>query len=41
MKAAIYARVSTSDQSPESQLEELRLFAAARGLKSIGSTWTG
>ena len=32
IRAAIYARVSTSDQSPESQLRDLRQYATARGL---------
>lgn len=31
MKAAIYARVSTFDQEPENQLQELRRYVAARG----------
>ena len=31
LRAAIYARVSTHDQNPDNQLEELRRFAAARG----------
>jgi DNA invertase Pin-like site-specific DNA recombinase len=31
VKAAIYARVSTLDQEPENQLQELRRYAAARG----------
>lgn len=31
MKAALYARVSTTDQHPENQLEELRRYVAARG----------
>jgi len=31
MKAAIYARVSTFDQEPENQLQELRRYADARG----------
>lgn len=31
MKAAIYARVSTVDQEPENQLQELRRYIAARG----------
>ena len=31
MRAAIYARVSTLDQEPENQLEELRRYIAARG----------
>src|SRR5262245_19317218 len=30
-RAALYARVSTSDQTPENQLAVLRAFAAARG----------
>ena len=34
MRAAIYARVSTFDQEPENQLQELRRYIAARG-------WTG
>ncbi len=34
MKAALYARVSTFDQEPENQLQELRRYIAARG-------WTG
>ncbi len=32
MKAAIYARVSTFDQEPENQLQELRRYVEARGL---------
>lgn len=32
MKAAIYARVSTAEQSPESQLRDLRQYAKARGM---------
>ena len=31
MKAAIYARVSTADQTCENQLLELRRYAEARG----------
>ena len=31
MKVAIYARVSTFDQEPENQLQELRRYAEARG----------
>jgi DNA invertase Pin-like site-specific DNA recombinase len=31
MKAALYARVSTLDQEPENQLQELRSYAEARG----------
>src|SRR5438552_4043646 len=34
MRAAIYARVSTLDQEPENQLQELRRYVQARG-------WTG
>ena len=33
-RAAIYARVSTLDQEPENQLQELRRYVEARG-------WTG
>ena len=32
MRAAIYARVSTLDQEPENQLQELRRYVEARGL---------
>src|SRR6516164_2532905 len=31
MRAAIYARVSTFDQEPENQLQELRRYVTARG----------
>ena len=31
MKAAIYARVSTLDQEPENQLQELRRYTETRG----------
>ena len=31
MKAAVYARVSTTDQEPENQLRELRRYVVARG----------
>jgi DNA invertase Pin-like site-specific DNA recombinase len=31
VKCAIYARVSTHEQEPENQLQELRRYAAARG----------
>jgi DNA invertase Pin-like site-specific DNA recombinase len=31
MKAALYARVSTVDQEPENQLQEIRRYTAARG----------
>jgi hypothetical protein len=45
MNAAIYARVSTTDQSCEMQLLELREYAARRGWKVIGeyvdTGWTG
>ncbi len=34
MKAAIYARVSTVDQEPENQLQELRRYVQARGWTS-------
>jgi DNA invertase Pin-like site-specific DNA recombinase len=34
MRAAVYARVSTLDQEPENQLQELRRYVTARG-------WTG
>ncbi len=34
MKAGLYARVSTHDQEPENQLQELRRYVTARG-------WTG
>src|SRR5262245_42330375 len=35
MKAAIYARVSTLDQEPENQLQELRRYVEARGWTAI------
>ena len=35
MKAAIYARVSTIDQEPENQLQELRRYVAARGWTAV------
>jgi DNA invertase Pin-like site-specific DNA recombinase len=35
MKAAIYARVSTFDQEPENQLQELRRYCEARGWTSV------
>jgi DNA invertase Pin-like site-specific DNA recombinase len=35
MKAAIYARVSTLDQEPENQLQELRRYIAARGWSGV------
>ena len=35
MKAAIYARVSTVDQEPENQLQELRRYLAARGWSGV------
>src|SRR5215813_1667467 len=35
MKAAIYARVSTLDQTPENQLQELRRYVEARGWTAV------
>jgi DNA invertase Pin-like site-specific DNA recombinase len=35
MKAAMYARVSTFDQEPENQLQELRRYVAARGWTAV------
>src|SRR4249920_3397668 len=35
MKAALYARVSTFDQEPENQLQELRRYVAARGWEFV------
>jgi DNA invertase Pin-like site-specific DNA recombinase len=35
MKAAIYARVSTVDQEPENQLQELRRYLQARGWPAV------
>jgi len=38
MRAAIYARVSTFDQEPENQFQELRRYVeASRGLGHSGS----
>ena len=34
-RAALYLRVSTVDQHPESQLHDLRLLAAQRGLEIV------
>ena len=36
MRIALYARVSTFDQRPETQLESLREYAQARGLTVVG-----
>src|ERR1700730_916365 len=35
MKAAIYARVSTVDQEPENQLQELRRYVEARSWRAV------
>jgi DNA invertase Pin-like site-specific DNA recombinase len=35
MKAAVYARVSTVDQEPENQLQELRRYVEARGWTDV------
>jgi DNA invertase Pin-like site-specific DNA recombinase len=35
MRVAIYYRVSTSDQSPDAQIRELRTYAERRGFKHI------
>jgi DNA invertase Pin-like site-specific DNA recombinase len=35
MKAAIYARVSTFDQEPENQLQEVRRYVQARGWTAV------
>jgi len=35
-RVALYARVSTSEQRPEVQLDPLRHYAAARGLEIVG-----
>jgi DNA invertase Pin-like site-specific DNA recombinase len=36
MRTAIYARVSTKDQSCELQLRDLRAYCSARGLSLVG-----
>jgi len=41
IRAAIYARVSTSEQSCESQLRDLRQYVAARGYNSVEYVDTG
>src|SRR5471030_682556 len=41
MKAAIYARVSTVDQEPENQLQELRRYVEARGWTAVEYTDKG
>src|SRR5439155_20884413 len=35
LRAAIYARVSTVDQEPENQLQELRRYISARGWTAV------
>jgi len=35
MKAAIYARVSTFEQEPENQLQEIRRYVQARGWTAV------
>jgi DNA invertase Pin-like site-specific DNA recombinase len=35
-RAALYARVSTTDQRPDAQLDALRSYASARGLEAVG-----
>ena len=35
MRAAVYARVSTLDQEPENQLQELRRYVQARGWTAV------
>src|SRR5438045_7688838 len=35
MKAAIYARISTIDQEPENQLQEIRRYVEARGWSAV------
>ncbi len=37
MRAAIYARVSTTDQDPSLQLDELGHYADVRGLQVVGT----
>jgi DNA invertase Pin-like site-specific DNA recombinase len=34
-RAALYCRVSTIDQHPETQLSELRQFAANKGFQAV------
>jgi DNA invertase Pin-like site-specific DNA recombinase len=41
LRAGIYCRVSTSDQSPESQLRDLRLYAESRGFEIAEYTDAG
>jgi DNA invertase Pin-like site-specific DNA recombinase len=41
MRAAIYARVSTVDQEPENQLQELRRYIEARGWTAVEYTDRG
>ena len=40
-RVAIYARVSTTDQTPENQLLELRRYAEARGWEATEYVDTG
>ena len=39
-RAAPYSRVSTIDQNPETQLSELRQFAANKGFQVVGEYTT-
>ncbi len=36
MRAAIYARVSTAEQNPQLQLDELERYATARSVDVVG-----
>ena len=39
-RVALYARVSTTDQRPEIQVESLRSYARPEAWESWASTWT-
>src|SRR4051812_42253645 len=41
MRCAVYARVSSTQQEPENQLQELRRYAEARGWTAVESTDKG
>ncbi len=40
-RCALYCRVSTLDQNPQTQLSELRQFAANKGFQVVGEDVVG
>lgn len=41
LRAVLYARVSTKDQDPETQLQDLRRYASARGFEVVDAGISG